>query len=82
MPVLYFRLLVEKMNKMERKNNAHIVMIPQGDENTAFWEAMGGFDINFDPKVCMKSNEAWKPNSVTTFCGQPHKQSSLSSRSE
>ncbi len=49
--ILIDRLLAEKMNKMERKNNAQIIMLGQGEENTPFWEAMGGFDINFSPRV-------------------------------
>ena len=45
------RLLVEKINKMERKNQASIVMIAQGDEIAAFWQALGGYDMDFNPIV-------------------------------
>ena len=38
---------------MERKNQASILMLAQGDETTAFWEALGGFDIEFEPMVSM-----------------------------
>ncbi|XP_038064629.1 protein flightless-1 homolog isoform X2 [Patiria miniata] len=41
------RLLVEKINKMERKNFATITMMVQGDETEEFWEALGGVTDNF-----------------------------------
>ncbi|XP_022093580.1 protein flightless-1 homolog isoform X2 [Acanthaster planci] len=41
------RLLAEKINKMERKNNASITMMVQGNESGEFWEALGGVTDDF-----------------------------------
>ena len=41
------RLLAEKINKMERKNNASITMMVQGAETEEFWEALGGVTDDF-----------------------------------
>ncbi|XP_071963998.1 protein flightless-1 homolog [Antedon mediterranea] len=55
------RLMAEKINKMERKNNANILMMTQGSEINEFWEILGGFDIDFKPTPCVEDFTPMKP---------------------
>ena len=43
--------MCEKINKMERKNNAKIIMMHQGSEVEDFWEPLGGYQEDFTPEV-------------------------------
>ena len=46
---MYFniRLLAEKINKMERKNNSTITVMVQGEETEEFWEDLDGVQDDF-----------------------------------
>ncbi|XP_078610424.1 protein flightless-1 homolog isoform X3 [Branchiostoma floridae x Branchiostoma japonicum] len=45
------RLMAEKINKNERKNEAEISVIRQGQETKAFWELLGGLPDEIMPHV-------------------------------
>ncbi|XP_078691426.1 protein flightless-1 homolog isoform X3 [Branchiostoma floridae x Branchiostoma belcheri] len=45
------RLMAEKINKNERKNEAEISVIRQGQETKAFWELLGGLPDEILPHV-------------------------------
>ncbi|XP_041473939.1 protein flightless-1 homolog [Lytechinus variegatus] len=55
------RLMCEKINKMERKNNAKITMMYQGSEVEDFWEPLGGYREDFVPQDWLKSFVPEKP---------------------
>lgn len=38
-----FRLIAEKINKIERKGMSDIISLSQGTEETTFWECVGDF---------------------------------------
>ncbi|XP_070580511.1 protein flightless-1 homolog isoform X2 [Ptychodera flava] len=44
------RLMAEKINKNERKNQAAIIVMIQGDEVEAFWDILGGIPDWFEVK--------------------------------
>jgi len=51
---LFFRLIAEKINKDERKNQAEIVMAYQGYEEGEFWQLFGGMPDEIEPKDVKK----------------------------
>eukprot|EP00057_Strongylocentrotus_purpuratus_P005896 XP_011660370.1 PREDICTED: protein flightless-1 homolog [Strongylocentrotus purpuratus] len=55
------RLMCEKINKMERKNNAKITMMYQGSEVEEFWEPIGGYREDFVPQDWLESFTPDKP---------------------
>ncbi|XP_076808004.1 protein flightless-1 homolog [Clavelina lepadiformis] len=54
------RLIAEKINKDERKNQAEIVMSYQGYEETDFWEIFGGMPDEIEP-ADLKQYKGGKP---------------------
>ncbi|XP_071488184.1 protein flightless-1 homolog [Diadema antillarum] len=55
------RLMCEKINKMERKNNAKIFMMHQGSELEKFWDPLGGYQEDFTPQDWLTSFVPDKP---------------------
>lgn len=50
------RLMAEKISKMERKNEAQINMMYQGNETEEFWNLLGGYREDFQPEVTTSPN--------------------------
>ena len=60
------RLIAEKINKIERKNNAEIFSIVQGCEDQDFWKCFGGLDLE-DLKLDVDV-EVYKPTTKKLYC--------------
>ena len=56
----YSRLIAEKINKDERKNQAEIVMAYQGYEEYDFWHIFGGMPDEIEP-IDLEQYKGGKP---------------------
>lgn len=61
-----FRLIAEKINKVERKNDAEIVMLAEGEETTELWACLNVADAD-DVVITVSSNISGEPKLVCPY---------------
>lgn len=63
------RLMAEKINKMERKNEAQITMMYQSSETDEFWQLLGGYREDFQPEPWIEDFVPERPKLYTVGLG-------------
>ncbi|PIK45358.1 hypothetical protein BSL78_17779 [Apostichopus japonicus] len=63
------RLMAEKISKMERKNEAQINMMYQGNETEEFWNLLGGYREDFQPEEWLDDFVPEQPKLYTVGLG-------------